>query len=98
MGCILYEMLIGEEVFKGETPTQAIIRELKEETGCIAGEVILLKEVIPDTGRLENKLWAFYVSNVEVKDIPSPDNNEGIEVQLVSHEELFEMMLFVISL
>lgn len=76
----------------GETPAQAMIRELREETGCIAGDVTLLREVIPDTGRLENRLWAFYIADVEIKDIPDKGENEGIEVHLVSHAELFEMI------
>jgi 8-oxo-dGTP pyrophosphatase MutT (NUDIX family) len=76
----------------GETPAQAMIRELQEETGCFARDVTLLREVIPDTGRLENRLWAFYITNVEINDIPNPGENEGIEVHLVSHEKLFEMI------
>ncbi len=75
-----------------ETPAQAMVRELREETGCVAKNVTLMKEVIPDTGRLENRLWAFYISNVEVKRIPDPGKNEGIEVYLVSQEKLFEMI------
>jgi ADP-ribose pyrophosphatase len=77
---------------EGEAPSQAIIRELKEETGCTAGTVILLGETIPDTGRLENRLWAFYMNNVEMNDIPDPAENEGIQVHLVTREELFQMI------
>ncbi len=79
-------------VEEGETPAQAMLRELREETGCLAGEATLLRELIPDTGRLENRLWAFYINNVEVKNIPEPDKNEGIEVHLVSHEQFIEMI------
>lgn len=77
----------------GETPIQAIIRELQEETGCLAEDVTLLGEIIPDTGRLENTLWAFYVNKVKIVTLPDPAENEGIEVNLVSHEELFKMIL-----
>jgi len=77
----------------GETPTQAIIRELKEEAGCLAEDVILLGEIIPDTGRLENTLWAFYLNKVKIKTLPDPAENEGIEVYLVSREELFKMII-----
>lgn len=76
----------------GETPPQAIIRELKEEAGCLAENVALLGEIIPDTGRLENTLWAFYVNKVKIKTLPDPAENEGIEVYLVSREELFQMI------
>ncbi len=77
---------------EGETPEQAIIRELKEETGCIAEEVTLLGELIPDTGRLENCLWAFYADSLEVGEVPVPEDNDGIEVHYVTYEEFIEMI------
>jgi 8-oxo-dGTP pyrophosphatase MutT (NUDIX family) len=76
----------------GETPSEAILRELREETGCKASEVTLLGEIIPDTGRLENILWAFYINKVKIDTLPQPSDNEGIEVYLVSREELFRMI------
>jgi len=78
-------------VENGETHFQAVIRELREETGCIAKDVTLLGEVIPDTGRLENRLWAYYIE-VEVVNFLKPEHNEGIEAYLVSCEELFHMI------
>ena len=78
-------------VENGETHFQAVIRELREETGCIAKDVVLLGEVIPDTGRLENRLWAYYIE-VDAVNFPEPENNEGIEARLVSCEELFNMI------
>jgi 8-oxo-dGTP pyrophosphatase MutT (NUDIX family) len=77
---------------EGETPAQAMIREVKEETGSLAESATLLGEIIPDTGRLENRLWAFYVSYVEINRIPDPLENEGIEVSLVTQEELLQMI------
>lgn len=77
---------------KGETPSCAIMRELKEETNCIANDVVLLGEIIPDTGRLENRQWAFYSNDLEVNEFPKPDDNEGIEVSLVTPDELVKMI------
>lgn len=77
---------------EGENPAQAIMREMTEETGCKVDDVTLLGEVIPDTGRLENRLWAFYIDNVEVKHLPDPVENDGIEVHLVTPEKLFHMV------
>ncbi len=77
---------------EGETPEQAIIRELKEETGCEAKTVTLLGKLLPDTGRLENILWPFYINDVVIKAIPDPAGNEGIEVSLVTKAEFFQMI------
>lgn len=79
-------------VEEGETPQEAMARELREETGCEAEDLTLLGELIPDTGRLENRLWAFYIEGVKVDIIPDPAVNEGIEVTLVTGAELIEMI------
>jgi len=86
-----YELPSGH-MEKGETPEQAIVRELEEETGCRAEKVVLLGELIPDTGRLENKLWAFYIDNLEIGNLPIPLENEGIEVCPVSYAEFLKMI------
>jgi 8-oxo-dGTP pyrophosphatase MutT (NUDIX family) len=86
-----YELPSGH-IEKGETPTQAVIRELKEETNCSAKSVTLLGEIVPDTGRLENRLWAFYTKDIELNQFPDPDENEGIEVSLVEPDKLFRMI------
>jgi len=51
-------------VDEGETPAQAAARELREETGFIAKELVLLGSFSPDTGRLSNKLWCFFAPGV----------------------------------
>lgn len=79
-------------VENGESPAQAMIRELKEETGCAVTTATLMGEIIPDTGRLENRLWAFYANNIEIKSLPDPSENEGIEVHLVTRDNLFRMI------
>jgi 8-oxo-dGTP pyrophosphatase MutT (NUDIX family) len=76
----------------GETPSEAIVRELKEETNCDVKDVIPLGEIIPDTGRLENRLWAFYIKGIEVSTPPDPEDNEGIEVKFVTMEEFLDMI------
>ncbi|GBE16563.1 ADP-ribose pyrophosphatase [bacterium BMS3Abin15] len=86
-----YELPSGH-LEKGETPEQAIMRELKEETNCLANTVVLLGENYPDTGRLENRQWAFYSKDIEVNEFPALSENEGIEVCLVSLKEFFKMI------
>ena len=46
-----------------EAPDQVAVRELYEETGFRAlAEPLLLGKLIPDTGRLENRLWCYFVT------------------------------------
>jgi ADP-ribose pyrophosphatase len=51
-----------------EEPSQAVIRELHEETGyrVSSSKCHLLGRMEPDSGRLENHLWAFYGSDAEL--------------------------------
>jgi len=48
----------------GESPEQAARKELHEETGFVANELILLGSLSPDTGRLSNRLWCFFAPRV----------------------------------
>jgi len=78
-------------VDEGETPEQAAARELHEETGYIANELILLGRLSPDTGRLSNGLWCFFAPEV------TPDPNDFMpppEVEpLVYDESLRNLIL-----
>ncbi|NET01099.1 MAG: NUDIX hydrolase [Sphaerospermopsis sp. SIO1G1] len=49
----------------GETPEDCIIREIREEVGLRVGKIEFLAKMIPDTGRLENHLYAFYAGECE---------------------------------
>jgi 8-oxo-dGTP pyrophosphatase MutT (NUDIX family) len=48
----------------GETPEQAATRELLEETGMVAANVELLGVLAPDVGRLTNRMWCYFASDV----------------------------------
>ena len=50
----------GGLVDAGETPEQAVGRELLEETGFTADRMELLGTLRTDTGRLTNRLWCFF--------------------------------------
>ena len=79
-------------VDKGETPEQAGRKELLEETGFLAKELVLLGALSPDTGRLGNLMWCFFapgvVRNPEIPFLEEP----GVE-SLVYDKSLRDLLL-----
>ena len=67
--------------------------EVYEETGysCGLNEVIFLGKLVPDTGRLENNLWCYYI---ELNDPPLEEweMEAGVEPILVSKERFQELL------
>lgn len=77
----------------GETPEFCARRELIEETGLIPKGVMQpLPYLLPDTGRLENRLWGFF-AEVEGPVAPGWRAEAGVEPQFVTLDELQKMIL-----
>src|SRR4051794_22430688 len=54
-----------------ESPRDRVVQELLEETGFrTVSEPVLLGNLAPDTGRLENRLWCFFADGVELTSNP----------------------------
>jgi ADP-ribose pyrophosphatase len=71
----------------GEEPADAMTRELLEETGCAADEMILLGALHTDSGRMETRQWAFFAPAVR-RGAAEPDTDEQLELRFVDHREL----------
>lgn len=63
----------------GETPEAAARRELAEETGHEANDIELVGSLVPDVGRLGNRMWCFVADNVRPI-VPVPALDDGIEL------------------
>ena len=73
----------------GETAEQAGRRELLEETGMIAGEMQLLGVLVPDVGRLRNKMWCYFAGDLFPEAVATRE--EGVGVLEVSEDMLLAM-------
>lgn len=71
----------------GETPEASIRRELIEETGHEADAVESLGALLPDVGRLGNRMFCFAASNVRPI-LPAPVLDDGIELVRLTPEEV----------
>jgi ADP-ribose pyrophosphatase len=66
-------------VERDESPESAAGRELLEETGFVAPRLELLGTLVPDVGRLTNRLWCYFAADVRPGDGVSP-REEGVSV------------------
>lgn len=76
-----------------DPPSDTAARELMEETGLTAsGTPLLLGCLAPDTGRLENRLWCFFV-RTEPDTAAQWQPESGVERIFVTRSELKELIL-----
>ncbi|SIQ54206.1 8-oxo-dGTP pyrophosphatase MutT, NUDIX family [Alkalispirochaeta americana] len=84
----------GGVVDAGETPGQAALRELREETGyqvrqgASRGAMEFLGSVNPNPALMNNRCHTFFAPAVEKVAEPAPESDEHLEVCLVPLEEL----------
>jgi ADP-ribose pyrophosphatase len=70
----------------GEDPAEAARRELYEETGYRAQALEALGPLLPDTGRLGNRIWCFFAA--DVRRSAEWKEEEGVAVELYDAREL----------
>ena len=87
---VLWE-LPGGVVEDDEDPAEGAKRELLEETGYAASNIIQVGQLFPNPALQTNTLFCFLALGVERMGEQHLDATEDIEVQLVPLEELIEM-------
>lgn len=73
----------GGIVARGEDPKEAVVRELEEETGYRAKEIISLGSIQPNPAIQNNRSHFFYATNVELTGKLALEDGEDLEVCLV---------------
>lgn len=72
-----------------ERPEEAIRRELLEETGCLAGEIVPLGALYTDSGRMQTVQWGFFAPDCRAG-AAEPHSEEQLELTFVQRHELWE--------
>lgn len=76
---------------EGETPEEAAIRELEEETGYRAHKIEFLRHIYSSCGIINEKLYIFFASNLE-KTKQKLDEDEFLEVIEYTEEEAKKLL------
>jgi len=78
-GRVTLELPSGH-VEAGENPEAAARRELLEETGYTASEMQLMGVLVPDVGRLTNRMWCYHAPDAVPPSTPVA-LEEGLELE-----------------
>jgi len=76
----------------GEDPMECAVRELSEETGCIAGRYVDLGVSYPSPGFCKEKLFIYLALDLEHGEMHL-DENELLCVEPIAIDELIEMIM-----
>jgi ADP-ribose pyrophosphatase len=82
----------GGLVDDDDTPQKAAMRELQEETGYRAEEMLQIGNLNPNPAIFANRVYTYVAQNLRKVGDPSPDQTEDIEVVLIPLSEIKELI------
>ena len=92
-GKVTLELPAGMADHDGETPAVAAARELREETGYVAREIVHLGSVEPNPAFLNNRCHSFLAVDALPVHEPSFDGGEDIAMELVPLAGIPDMIM-----
>jgi 8-oxo-dGTP pyrophosphatase MutT (NUDIX family) len=69
-----------------ESPEDAARRELLEETGFVASHLELLGTLVPDVGRLANRMWCYFAPDVRLSE-HLHQREDGVGLVVLTEQE-----------
>ena len=91
LGKTHYELVAGV-VDEGETPLQAAMRELSEETGYEGGEWQAFMQLSPNPTNHTNMSYTFLATGVEKMREPHQEPSEDIHVHILTPDEVQQLL------
>ena len=91
LGCTCFELPCGV-IEQGETPIEAAMRELEEETGYGGGEWTKLMELSANPSTMNNLAHCFLARGVEKVSEQHLDPTEDLSVHLLTREEVLNLL------
>lgn len=89
---IVLELPAGTVDDNGETPEEAVRRELEEETGYVADQFEQIGHAYADPTSSTAEVWIFFAKDARLGGIRKDDPREVIEVLLLRPEEVLEKL------
>ena len=91
-GRVFLEIPAGKLNFKGEEPLSAGARELKEETGAIAGRYTFLGELDSTPALIDEKIYMYLAEDITFGE-RELDEDEFLDVEFIHLKELYRMVM-----
>ena len=88
----LLEIPAGKLNFADEDPLSAAARELREETGAVAGKYTYLGKMLGSPAILSETVHMYLAEELDFGET-SPDDDEFIEIEKIPLAELYEMVM-----
>lgn len=78
----------GGVIETSESPLEGAIRELREETGCVAGKMTKLGVMNPNPAMMSNRVHFFLAEDIHIDGELQPDKDEFISAERVSSAQV----------